>query len=134
MAQFNLANLCGTNANFNKLEVQFEDLKKKLLDDIEAEASALVSNMTGGLVQLDLNLRSLLSEKPTLPNVSLQSEIKDLVGLAVGSTQYNRKLATLITQFGEALAGDNKDLVKLVAAAALLIAGRKDICDLIPIF
>ena len=77
MAQFNLGNLCGTNANFNKLEIQFEDLKSKLLNDIEAEASALVSNMTGGLVQLDLNLRSLLSEKPTLPNVSLQSEIKD---------------------------------------------------------
>ena len=132
MAQFNLANLCGTNANFNKLEVQFEDLKKKLLDDIEAEASALVSNMTGGLVQLDLNLRSLLSEKPILPNVSLQSEIKDLVGLAVGSSQYNSKLATLITQFGTALAGDNKDLVKLIAGAALLIAGGKDICDLIP--
>ena len=42
MAQFNLANLCGTNANFNKLEVQFEDLKKKLLDDIEAEALSLI--------------------------------------------------------------------------------------------
>jgi len=132
MAQFNLGNLCGTNANFNQLEIQFEDLKTKLLNDIEAEASALVSNMTGGLVQLDLDLRSLLSEKPTLPNVSLQSEIKDLVGLAVGSSQYNSKLATLITQFGTALAGDNKDLVKLVAAAAVLIAGGKDICDLIP--
>ena len=72
MAQFNLGNLCGTNANFNKLEVQFEDLKKKLLDDIEADASALVSNLTGGLVQLDLNLRNLLSEKPILPNVNLQ--------------------------------------------------------------
>ncbi len=132
MAQFNLGNLCGTNANFNKLEIQFEDLKSKLLNDIEAEASALVSNMTGGLVQLDLDLRSLLSEKPTLPNVSLQSEIKDLVGLAVGSNQYNSKLATLITQFGNALKGDNKDLAKLVAAAAVLIAGGEDICDLIP--
>ena len=132
MAQFNLANLCGTNANFNKLELEFEALKKKLLTDIEADASALVSDLTGGLVQLDLNLRSLLSEKPILPNVSLQSEIKDLVGLAVGSSQYNSKLATLITQFGTALAGDNKDLVKLIAGAALLIAGGKDICDLIP--
>ena len=132
MAQFNLGNLCGTNANFNKLEVQFEDLKKKLLDDIEAEASALVSNMTGGLVQLDLNLRNLLSEKPTLPNVNLQSEIKDLIGLATGSKSYNNKVVTLITQFGNALAGDNKDLVKLVAGAAALIAGGKDICDLIP--
>ena len=132
MAQFNLGNLCGTNANFNKLEIQFEDLKKKLLNDIEAEASALVSNLTNGLVQLDLDLRTLLDEKPTLPDVSLQAEIKDLIGLGVGSVFYNSKLKTLTAQFGDALTGDGKDLVKLVAAAAVLIADGKDICDLIP--
>ena len=132
MAQFNLGNLCGTSANFNKLEQQFEKLKDQLINDVEAEASAAVSNMTGGLVQLDLDLRNILSEKPTLPDVNLQSEIKDLVAMAVGSPQYNTKLATLIKQFGDALTGDGKDLVKLVAAAAVLIAGGKDICDLIP--
>ena len=132
MAQFNLGNLCGTSASFNKLEQQFEKLKDQLINDVEAEASAAVSNMTGGLVQLDLDLRSILSEKPTLPDVNLQSEIKDLVAMAVGSPQYNTKLATLINQFGDALTGDGKDLVKLVAAAAVLIAGGKDICDLIP--
>ena len=132
MAQFNLGNLCGTSANFNKLEQQFEKLKDQLINDVEAEASAAVSNMTGGLVQLDLDLRNILSEKPTLPDVNLQSEIKDLVAMAVGSPQYNTKLATLTKQFGDALTGDGKDLVKLVAAAAVLIAGGKDICDLIP--
>ena len=79
MAQFNLGNLCGTSANFNKLEQQFEKLKDQLINDVEAEASAAVSNMTGGLVQLDLDLRSILSEKPTIPDVNLQSEIKDLI-------------------------------------------------------
>jgi hypothetical protein len=132
MAQFNLAGLCGTNVGYNKLEVQFEDLKKKLLNDIEAEASALVSNLTGGLVQLDLDLRGLLVQKPIIANVSLQSEIKDLVGLVIGTNQYNAKLATLIKQFGVALSNENKDLAKLIIGAALLIAGKKDICDLIP--
>ena len=132
MAQFNLGNLCGTSANFNKLEQQFEKLKDQLINDVEAEASAAVSNMTGGLVQLDLDLRSILSEKPTLPDVNLQSEIKDLIDMTVGSSQYNTKLATLTKQFGDALKGDGKDLALLVVDAALAIALGEDICDLIP--
>ena len=39
MAQFNLGNLCGTSASFNKLEQQFEKLKDQLINDVEAEAS-----------------------------------------------------------------------------------------------
>ena len=132
MAQFNLGNLCGTSANFNKLEQQFEKLKDQLINDVEAEASAAVSNMTGGLVQLDLDLRGILSEKPTLPDVNLQSEIKDLISMTVGSSQYNTKLATLTKQFGDALKGDGKDLALLVVDAALAIALGEDICDLIP--
>ena len=132
MAQFNLGNLCGTSANFNKLEQQFEKLKDQLINDVEAEASAAVSNMTGGLVQLDLDLRSILSEKPTIPDVNLQSEIKDLIDMTVGSSQYNTKLATLTKQFGDALKGDGKDLALLVVDAALAIALGEDICDLIP--
>ena len=132
MANFNLPNLCGANTKFNGVQTKMDDLKKKLLSNITAPASSLSLSMKSELVNLDLNLSLLMTKKPTLSNISLQVEIKDLVSLTVGSVGYNAKVVAIAAKFGPALAKKNLDIVKLAAAAALLIVGKKDICDLVP--
>ena len=132
MAKFSIPNLCGANPKFNDVATKMDDLKKKLQSNVTAKASELSVTMKSELVTLDINISLLMTKKPTLSNISLQLEIKDLATLTVGSAGYNSKVATITAKFGPALAKKNLDVIKLAAAAVLLIAGKKDVCDLVP--
>ena len=132
MAKFSIPNLCGANPKFNAVATKMDDIKKKLQSNVTAKASALSVTMKSELVTLDLNISLLMTKKPTLSNISLQVEIKDLATLSVGSSGYNAKVATITAKFGSALSKKNLDVIKLAAAAVLLIAGKKDVCDLVP--
>ena len=131
MPEFNIPNLCGASANLNSVDKIFDDLIDQVFSDIEADASAMVSNLTNGLVDLDLNLSSLMRNGiPSLPDINLQAEITSLFGLS--GIQANISRAALFSKFGKALTSNGKDLATLLAGAALLLAGGKDICDLVP--
>jgi len=132
MAKFSIPNLCGANPKFNDVATKMDDLKKKLQSNVTAKASDLSITMKTDLVTLDINISLLMTKKPTLSNISLQVEIKDLATLTVGSAGYNSKVAAITAKFGPALSKKNLDVIKLAAAAVLLISGNKDVCDLIP--
>ena len=131
MLDFKIPNLCGASANLNAVDQLFDNIIGDVFSNIEADASDIVSSLTGGLVDLDLNIASLMRNGiPSLPDINLQAEITSLVGM-VGGEAINKGLE-LFGQFGDMLSADGKDIASLVAGAGLLLASGKDICDLVP--
>ena len=125
-------NLCGVDALQNSVETQIEDLQNQIENNLEASASALVSTLTGGLLNLNIDIGGLFTGKPRINDISLQAEIKDLGTFTVGSNGYNVKLNSIQARFEKALKAEGLDVLIIAAAALALIAQGKDICDLIP--
>ena len=78
-------NLCGVDALQNSVETQIEDLQRQIENNLEASASAFVSQITGGLLNLNIDIGGLFTGKPRINDISLQAEIKDLGTFTVGS-------------------------------------------------
>ena len=94
---------------------QVTSIKAQLLSGLDLDASALKSQMTADLDSMLSKLRDLVPEMPTIPAVSLQTEISDLLSMQVGSPDYISKLASIQTKFGDALTKAGKDLSSLVS-------------------
>lgn len=128
---FNL-NLCGVDALQNQVETQLETLQSQIESNLEASASAFVSTISGGLLNLNIDIGGLFTGNPTINDISLQAEIKDLGTFTVGSNGYNVKLNSIQARFEKALKAEGLDVLVIAAAALVLIAQGKDICNLIP--
>ena len=125
-------NLCGIDAIQNSVETQLESIERIIEAKLEQEASNIISELSGGLLKLNIDIGGLFSGKPTINDISLQAEIKDLGTFTVGSNGYNVKLNSIQARFEKALKAEGLDVLVLVAAALALIAQGKDICDLVP--
>ena len=130
MALFNIPNLCGANPAFNTVQANIDSLKQRVASNVESEASEL--SLTSGLVTLSLNLSGLMSKKPTLNDISLQVEIKDLLSISVGTSQYKSKLSKIDQRFGTMLTKKELVLANLLGESAALILAGNDICGLVP--
>ena len=119
--------ICGQNLNMDALMSQVTSIKAKLLSGLDLDASALKSQMTADLDSMLSKLRDLVPELPTIPAVSLQTEISDLLSMQIGSPDYISKLASIQTKFGDALTKAGKDLTSLVSGLS-----SADICKDIP--
>lgn len=119
--------ICGQNLNMEALTGQVNSIKTKLLSGLDLDASALKSQMSADLDIMKSKFRDLVPAMPSIPAVSLQSEISDLVNMQVGSLDYVSKLASIENQFGEALTKAGKDLTGLVTGLS-----SADICKDIP--
>ena len=128
MRKFEIPNLCGVSASFNKLAKQFSDSISILTDNLEADASALVSSLSTGFDKLEANLRAMIPKLPSIPAINLQAEIKALAGLVPGSSAYLSKLASIIKQFGSVL----PDIESLVKSALATILSGGNICKTVP--
>ena len=126
------SNLCGINAVENNLRSQVESLKSSIVSNLEATASSAVSALSGGLLNLNIDLEGLFTGTSTLGDISLQAELKDLGTFAVGSSGYLAKLASISSRFSTALEGEGLEIAALAIAAIALISSGKDPCDLIP--
>ena len=124
--------LCGVDALQNSVETQLEALQSQLESNLEASASSLVSTLSGGLLNLNIDIGGLFSGEPTINDISLQAEIKDLGTFTIGSNGYNAKLGSIQARFEKALKDQGLDSLIIIAAAIALIAQGKDICDLVP--
>ena len=126
------AKLCGVNAVENNLRSQIDSLKSSIASNLEATASSAVSGLSGGLLNLNIDLKGLFTGETTLNDISLQAEIKDLGTFVIGSSAYKAKLATIQARFSTALKDSGLDVLVIAAAAIALLASGKDICDLVP--
>jgi hypothetical protein len=128
---FKTPNLCGANQSLNNILSAQDDMKKTLKSSITGglDASALATAVGANLDTLKANITGLLPELPTIPDINLQSELTSLLALPVGSAQYLSKLASLRTQFGDALSLQGFDFDSLIPD---LVSGEIDVCSSVP--
>jgi hypothetical protein len=128
---FKTPNLCGANESLNNILSAQDDMKKTLKSSITGglDASALATAVGANLDTLKANITGLLPELPTIPDINLQSELTSLLALPVGSAQYLSKLASLRTQFGDALSLQGFDFDSLIPD---LLSGDLDVCSACP--
>jgi len=128
---FKTPNLCGANESLNNILSAQDDMKKTLKSSIAGglDASALATAVGANLDTLKANITGLLPELPTIPDINLQSELTSLLALPIGSVQYLSKLASLRTQFGDALSLQGFDFDSLIPD---LVSGGVDVCSGIP--
>ena len=113
MVDFAAPNLCGANPDFNKLMSQFDIIKAEIASGLDIDASTLAGKLNTALTQLETDLRAMVPSLPTLPAVNFQSEVTSLATLPIGSQAYINKLATITSQFGDALPNISAAISKL---------------------
>ena len=73
MANPNIPNLCGANPNLNGALSKIEELKDKLLSNIDVDASTLKSELEEGLDELTSAFDKLEPKLPEAPAVNFQA-------------------------------------------------------------
>ena len=122
MANPNIPNLCGANPNLNESLSKIEELKDKLLSNIDVDASTLKSELEEGLDELTSAFDKLEPKLPEAPAVNFQAEVTSLINdinktTAAGITAFNAKLASLKLDFGNTLEEKGIDFDSLIASA-----------------
>lgn len=128
---FKTPNLCGANQSLNNILSAQDDMKNTLKNSITGglDASALTSAVGANLDTLKANITGILPELPTIPDINLQSELTSLLALPVGGALYLSKLASLRSQFGDALSLQGFDFDSLIPD---LVSGNLDVCSGVP--
>ena len=111
------SNLQATNTKFNSILSKLEEEKDLALANLETAAATITPELESKLGEVTSNLRSLVPEGFSVPNVSLQSQLQSLSGL-VDPTQSANLLASITTDFGDALSTSGFSLDTLVSDAA----------------
>ena len=134
MAEITIPDLCGGSAEIAAIQKEFEALIKSGVDGLEVDASTLSTTIGADVRAVTAELRKAITEKPTLPNINLQSQLASLSRLSPGSFAHVALLAAITLKFGDALKSGGysiDDLVKVALAA--LVAGT-DLCAEVPNF
>ena len=134
MANPNIPNLCGANPNLNESLSKIEELKDKLLSNIDVDASTLKSELEEGLDELKGAFDKLEVELPEAPAVNFQAEVTSLINdidktSIAGIGAFNAKLASLKLDFGNTLEEKGIDFDSLIASAETKLAGGGNVCD-----
>ena len=123
----------GSNPQFNSVLSRLENLENDAVSNLEATASTAVAAAETQLSSLTTDLRSLVPEGFSVPNVSLQSQLQSLSGL-VDPTQSANLLASITTDFGDALSTSGFSLDTLVSDAASAFGLGDSLSGTIPNF
>ena len=134
MANPNIPNLCGANPNLNESLSKIEELKDKLLSNIDVDASTLKSELEEGLDELKGAFDKLEVELPEAPAVNFQAEVTSLINdidktSIAGLGAFNAKLASLKLDFGNTLEEKGIDFDSLIASAETKLSGGGNVCD-----
>ena len=126
--------LAGTNEKFNNILKKIDSTTETMKTQIQADASAATSAIGSELSSLKVELRNLVPEGTSLPNINLQSQLESLSGL-VDPTQAANLLASITTNFGTELSASGFNLDTLVTdAKTAAITGGKSLSFDIPNF
>ena len=112
-----IENLMGSNPQFNSVLSRLENLENDAVSNLEATASTATAAAETQLSNLTNDLRAIVPEGFSVPNVSLQSQLQSLSGL-VDPAQSANLLASITTDFGDALSTSGFSLDTLVSDAA----------------
>ena len=127
------ANLQATNTKFNSILSGLESTKADALANLETAASTATSAISSQLESVTGDLRSLVPEGFSVPNVNLQGQLQSLSGL-VDTTQSANLLASITTDFGDALSTSGFSLDTLVSDAASAFGLGDSLSGTIPNF
>ena len=138
--------LCGANLNFDAITSASTDLKDSLKSKLGGagtftSASDLKSLVDGKASTLTAQVQGLLPTLPTVPPLSLQTELTALAGINLSTPQglldYQSKLSSITDNFGDALSSSGFSLDSLVSQLAPSIPNfspTQDVCELCPNF
>ena len=138
--------LCGANLNFDAITSASTDLKDSLKSKLGGagtftSASDLKSLVDGKASTLTAQVQGLLPTLPTVPPLSLQTELTALAGINLSTPQgllnYQSKLSSITNNFGDALSSSGFSLDTLVSQLAPSIPNfspTQDVCELCPNF
>ena len=128
-----IENLMGSNQQFNSVLSRLENLENDAVSDLEATASTAVAAAETQLSNLTNDLRAIVPEGFSVPNVSLQSQLQSLSGL-VDPAQSANLLASITSDFGDALSTSGFSLDTLVSDAASAFGLGDSLSGTIPNF
>ena len=127
------SNLQATNEKFNSILSGLEDTKADALANLETAASTATAAISSKLESVTGELRSLVPEGFSVPNVNLQGQLQSLSGLT-DVTQSANLLASITADFGDALSASGFSLDTLVSDAASAFGSGDSLSGLIPNF
>ena len=128
-----IENLMGSNPKFNSVLSRLENLENDAVSNLEATASTATAAAETQLSNLTNDLRAIVPEGFSVPNVSLQSQLQSLSGL-VDPAQSANLLASITTDFGDALSTSGFSLDTLVSDAASAFGLGDSLSGTIPNF
>ena len=132
MANLKIPNLCGANAEFNAVQTKSESLLSDAIAGLESDASSLASTLDSAVTSLVSDLRDLIPEVPSLPEVNLQSLLTSLSSLTPGTSDYIALLAKIKTDFETELTAAGQSLDTLVTNARAQLDGGGYLCSVVP--
>jgi len=127
------SNLQATNTKFNSILSKLEEEKDLALANLETAAATITPELESKLGEVTSNLRSLVPEGFSVPNVNLQAQLQSLSGLT-DLTQSANLLASITADFGDALSASGFSLDTLVSDAASAFSSGDSLSGLIPNF
>lgn len=127
------SNLQGTNAKFNSILSGLESTKADALANLETAASTATSAISSQLESVTGDLRTLVPEGFSVPNINLQGQLQSLSGL-VDPVQSANLLASITSDFGDALSAAGFSLDTLVSDAASAFGLGDTLSGVVPNF
>ena len=127
------SNLQATNEKFNSILSGLESTKADALANLETAAATATAAISSKLESVTGDLRSLVPEGFSVPNVNLQGQLQSLSGLT-DVTQSANLLASITADFGDALSASGFSLDTLVSDAASAFGSGDSLSGLIPNF
>ena len=127
------SNLQATNEKFNSILSGLESTKADALANLETAAATATAAISSKLESVTGDLRSLVPEGFSVPNVNLQGQLQSLSGLT-DVTQSANLLSSITADFGDALSASGFSLDTLVSDAASAFGSGDSLSGLVPNF
>jgi len=127
------SNLQGDNPKFKAILSKLESTKSTAFANLETAAATATSLISADLSNLTTELRTLIPEGFSVPNVNLQGQLQSLSGLT-DPTQSANLLASITSSFGSELTANGFNLDTLVTDAKSAFSSDTSLSGLIPNF
>ena len=133
MVDFTSSNLQAANEKYNNIVSKLNDVKNDALANLQTEASSAAAALSSQLSNVTTELRSLVPEPISIPNINLQAQLQSLSGLT-DPTQSANLLTSINTNFSTALTSSGFNLDTLVSSASAAVAAGTSLSGTIPNF
>ena len=117
------SNLQGDNPKFKAILSKLESTKLDAIANLETTATTATSALGSQLSNVNTELRKLVPEGVSIPNINLQAQLQSLSGLT-DITQSANLLASITSSFNDALTASGFNLDTLVADAKSVFGNR----------